>query len=160
MDVSKELDDKSEHAKKSIEETHPLESIEKKVEKIGLFLTQFFHLLALFIIGATIVWSAVVVYLDMMKQGHASLHDILLLFIYLELGAMISIYFVTRKLPVEFLIYISITALTRVLTIDIKKMENETVITIVGATLLLTLSILVLNIARKKFGTSENNQHY
>lgn len=142
-------------------EEEAIEKISKveKIEKFGFYLTQFFHLFALFVIGGTVVWSAVHEYINMMAQGHASLHDILLLFIYLELGAMISIYFVTRKLPVEFLIYISITALTRVLTIDIKKMENETIITIVGATLLLTLSILVLNIARKKYSDSSDTNN-
>ncbi len=35
------------------------------------------------------------------------------LFIYLELGAMVGIYFKTNHMPVRFLIYIAITALTR-----------------------------------------------
>lgn len=152
MAVNEEVEAEVEQSKKSIKQTGLIE----RVEKFGFFLTQFFHLFALFVIGGTVVWSAFHEYMQMMAQGHASLHDILLLFIYLELGAMISIYFVTRKLPVEFLIYISITALTRVLTIDIKKMENETIISIVGATLLLTVSILVLNIARKKYAPKES----
>ena len=33
---------------------------------------------------------------------------------------MVGIYFKTRRLPVRFLIYIAITALTRMLTVDIK----------------------------------------
>lgn len=52
-----------------------------------------FHYLALFAIGATIVWSAVYEYINIMAEGHAKLKDILLLFIYLELGAMVGIYF-------------------------------------------------------------------
>lgn len=121
----------------------------EQVENIGSFFTNLFHLLALFVIGATIVWAAAFAYLDMMSDGYASLKDILLLFIYLELGAMVSIYFKTKKLPVEFLIYIAITALTRVITVDIKTMESDAVIAIVAAILLLTLSILVLNYSRK-----------
>ncbi|MFC1357094.1 MAG: hypothetical protein G8D58_10720 [gamma proteobacterium symbiont of Phacoides pectinatus] len=50
--------------------------------------------------------------------------DVLLLFIYLELGAMVGIYFKTKRLPVRFLIYIAITALTRLLAIDVKVMED------------------------------------
>ena len=45
-------------------------------------------------------------------RGVASAEDILLLFIYLELGAMVGIYFRTNRLPVRFLIYVAITALT------------------------------------------------
>ena len=37
----------------------------------------------------------------------------LLLFIYLEVGAMVGIYFKTNHMPVRFLIYVAITALTR-----------------------------------------------
>ncbi|MCG7961924.1 MAG: phosphate-starvation-inducible PsiE family protein, partial [Candidatus Thiodiazotropha taylori] len=48
------------------------------------------------------------------------------------------------RLPVQFLIYIAITALTRLLTIDIKQMPNETILTITGAILMLTFAILVL----------------
>ena len=58
------------------------------IHKIGDILVDSFHYLALFGIGATIVWSAVHEYIVMMKSGHATLEEILLLFIYLELGAV------------------------------------------------------------------------
>jgi len=78
------------------------------MQKLGDGLVDLFHYLALFGIGATIVWSAVHDYLQMMHTGHATLEDILLLFIYLELGAMVGIYFKTHRLPVQYLIYIAI----------------------------------------------------
>jgi hypothetical protein len=49
------------------------------------------------------------------REGHIKIDDILLLFIYLELGAMVGIYFKTNHMPVRFLIYVAITALTRLL---------------------------------------------
>ena len=61
----------------------------------------------------------------MMKTGHANLEEILLLFIYLELGAMVGTYFKTRRLPVQFLIYIAITALSRHLVIDVQKVADS-----------------------------------
>lgn len=127
-----------------------------KIEKIGNFLVEAFHLGGLFVIGGTIVWSAVYTYIHMLDQGHASLDDILLLFIFLEMGAMIGIYFKTRKLPVQFLIYIAITALTRMLTIDIKMMTNITILTLTGAILMLTMAILILRYAMARF--LENNE--
>ncbi|NOR52389.1 MAG: phosphate-starvation-inducible protein PsiE, partial [Gammaproteobacteria bacterium] len=69
----------------------------EKVQDIGNILVDVFHFLALFIIGATVVWSAAFEYLHMMEKGYAELKDILLLFIYLELGAMIGIYFKTHR---------------------------------------------------------------
>ncbi|MBT3014950.1 MAG: phosphate-starvation-inducible PsiE family protein [Candidatus Thiodiazotropha sp. (ex Clathrolucina costata)] len=114
------------------------------VDKIGDAMVEVFHVVGLFVIGATVVWSGVVAYMEMINHGHASLKDILLLFIYLELGAMVGIYFKTRRLPVQFLIYIAITALTRMLTIDIKGMPDKTILTVTGAILMLTLAILIL----------------
>ena len=115
-------------------------------DAIGSFLVDAFHLLALFAIGATTVWSAAVVFIRMAAQGHASLGDILLLFIYLEIGAMVGIYFKTTRLPVRYLIYVAITALGRVL-IEIVGAEHRTgtdILVITGAILLLSFAVLVL----------------
>jgi len=85
----------------------------------GTLLVDGFHYLALFAIGGTVVWSAVFAFAGMVGQGRASIEDILLLFIYLELGAMVGIYFKTNHMPTRFLIYVGITALTRLLVGDI-----------------------------------------
>lgn len=114
------------------------------VEKFGTFLVEVFHLLALFAIGATVVWSAAYEFLDMVERGRADLSDLLLLFLYLEIGAMIGIYFRTSRLPVRFLIYIAITALTRVLTIDVKQITSEMVLSISTAILILALAVFLL----------------
>ena len=114
---------------------------------IGTFMVTVFHLLALFLIGATIVWSATSVYMEIMaKQPHASIEDILLLFIYLELGAMVGIYFATKKMPVRFLIYIAITALTRLMISVVSEHHNPDlgVVYIAGAILILAVSVLVI----------------
>jgi phosphate starvation-inducible membrane PsiE len=64
---------------------------------------------------------------------------------------MIGIYFKTHRLPVRFLIYIAITALTRLLAIDIKTLPNETIITLTIAIFILTLAELVLRFGIIKF---------
>ena len=61
------------------------------IETFGNQLVDVFILVALFVLGATVVWSAVFAYLIMIEKSHATIEDILLLFIYLELGAMIGI---------------------------------------------------------------------
>jgi phosphate starvation-inducible membrane PsiE len=81
--------------------------------------------LALFAIGATTVWSALAAFFSMLGKGQAKLSDILLLFIYLEIGTMDGIYFKTTRLPVRCLIYIAMTALRRVL-IKIGSVEHKT----------------------------------
>ena len=91
----------------------------EKVDRFGGALVDGFHYLALFAIGGAIVWSAAYAFIGMAAKGYASIDDILLLFIYLELGAMVGIYFRTNHMPVRFLIYVGITGLTRLLVGDI-----------------------------------------
>jgi phosphate starvation-inducible membrane PsiE len=129
----------------------------EKLESFGGLLVRAFHLLALFVIGGTVVWSAATFYVQIMQQGHAQLHDILLLFIYLEIGAMVGIYFRTRRLPVRFLLYVAITALTRMLTIDIKDLTNEQIITVTGAIFVLALAAATVDFSAARFGSSESD---
>lgn len=73
-----------------------------RIERVGDLMVDAFHSVALFVIGATVIWSAIYEYLHIMHKGYAELKDILLLFIFLELGAMVGIYFKTHRLPVQF----------------------------------------------------------
>ena len=127
-----------------------------KIENASGALVKGFHLLALFVIGGTVVWSAAHFYMETMQQGYARLHDILLLFIYLEIGAMIGIYFRTHRLPVRFLIYVAITALTRLLTIDAKDLSNEQILTITGAILILAVAALTVEFSAARFQPADH----
>ena len=120
--------------------TDDLSAVKKHLEVIGNIFVEGFHILALFVIGGTVIWSATAEYVAIVGKGSPTLKDILLLFIYLEVGAMVGIYFKTKRLPVVFLIYIAITALTRVLTVDIKTMDWEKILVISGAILILAIA--------------------
>jgi phosphate starvation-inducible membrane PsiE len=122
-------------------------------DSVGTLLVDTFHLLALFVIGATTVWSAVAAFVEMATQGRARLEDILLLFIYLEIGAMVGIYFKTTHLPVRYLIYIAITALGRVL-IEIVGAERRTgidLVVVASSILILSLAEFLLRLGSYKF---------
>jgi len=128
-------------------------------DSFGTLLVDAFHHLALFAIGATTVWSAVAVFVEMVGRGKATLADILLLFIYLELGAMVGIYFKTTRLPVRYLLYIAITALARVL-IELVSAEHRTgtdLVIVAGAILLISFAVLVLRYASHRFPS--NGRH-
>ena len=119
----------------------------------GNLLVDGFHFVALFAIGGAIVWSAVFTFIAMGAKGHASIEDILLLFIYLELGAMVGIYFKTNHMPVRFLVYVAITALTRMLIGDIQANHEPDVgiIYISGSILLLACANLVVRYGSSRF---------
>ena len=128
------------------------------IEHLGDVMVEGFHLLGLFVVGASIIWASWAEVFHIIEMGGPTIKDVLLLFIYLELGAMVGIYFKTKRMPVRFLIYIAITALTRVLAIDAKEMEDCHLIALTGSILLLSLSVLVLKYSSSKFSDSVNDR--
>ena len=121
------------------------EKLQKKVDQLGEDFIEVFHIIGLFIVSVTIIWSAFNEYMIIIngESGFASLKDILLLFIYLELAAMTGIYFKTHRLPVVFLIFIAITAITRFLVIDMKALMTTDKFNL----LIMVVSILILTVA-------------
>ena len=125
----------------------------RMAEVVGSLLVDAFHYLALFAIGGAIVWSAVYAFMGMAGKGRAGIDDILLLFIYLELGAMVGIYFKTNHMPVRFLIYVAMTALTRLLIGDVSSHQprEHEILIISGAILLLAFATLVIRYGSARF---------
>lgn len=123
------------------------------VDQIGETLVTLFHLIALFAIGGAIAWSATLAFIEMKLSGAASIEDILTLFIYLELGAMVGIYFKTHRMPVRFLLYVAITALTRMMIGSIN--ENHTpdlgIIFIAVSIFIMAVAVLVVKYASTTF---------
>ncbi len=127
--------------------------MQDKINRFGGALVDGFHYLALFAIGGAIVWSALHAFFGMAARGQASIEDILLLFIYLELGAMVGIYFKTNHMPVRFLIYVAITALVRMLLSDIQAHHRPDagIMYVTGGILLLAFATLVIRYGSAKY---------
>ncbi|UFH48618.1 phosphate-starvation-inducible protein PsiE [Pseudomonas sp. KNUC1026] len=129
------------------------EHVHRCAESLGNLFVETFHYLALFAIGGVTAYASVVAFVGMLEKGHISVDDVLLLFIYLELGAMVGIYFKTNHMPVRFLIYVAITALTRLLISDVSHHgpADLGVVYLSGAILLLAFAILVVRFASSRF---------
>ena len=123
------------------------------VDPIGRLLTDGFHILALFAIGGATVWAAAAAFYAMVQKGAASIEDLLLLFIYLEIGSMVGIYFRTNHMPVRFLLYVGITALTRHLIgfVQHEEAADLGVLVLASATLILALAVFVIRFASNRF---------
>lgn len=106
-----------------------------------IHLTEYFGLVVITL--ATIVASVVEV-MHMIEARSVTLGDLLLMFLYLEVLAMIAIYLKSGKLPIRFPIYIAIVALARLLVLDMKEMTEWEMIAVAGTITFLTLSVLVL----------------
>ena len=139
-----------------------VEKIEALLDKLGNLAVETFHYVALFIIGCMVAWSAVHTVIDILTvKQYATIDDILLLFIYLELGAMVGIYFKTNHMPVRFLIYVAITALTRLLISDIQHdhKADMALIIITGSILILAFSIWIVRFASWNYPSVIRDKH-
>ena len=102
------------------------------------------------ILLATVIAIGQEVWHIILKQ-RVDLADLLLLFIYLEVVAMVGIYFESHSLPVRFPLYIAIVALARYMILDSKTMSWERLLGIAGAILIIALAIMVIRIGHVKF---------
>ena len=122
-------------------------------DPIGRFLADGFHLLGLFAIGGATVWAAGAAFYEMIHKGSPSIEDLLLLFIYLEVGSMVGIYFRTNHMPVRFLLYVGITALTRHMIGFVQESSgaNLEILILAVSTLILAFAVLVIRFTSNRF---------
>ena len=102
------------------------------------------------ILLATVIAIGQEVWVIVLKQ-RVDLADLLLLFIYLEVVAMVGIYFESHSLPVRFPLYIAIVALARYMILDSKTMSWERLLGIAGGILIIARAILVIRIGHVRF---------
>ncbi len=125
--------------------THPIMKSIQWIEWAGLAL----------ITIATIIAILQEVYTVFLKQ-RVELHDILLLFIYLEVMTMVALYLTSGKLPVRYPIYIAIVAIARFVILDMKELGAVDVIWLTISILILTIAALVLRYGTTAFPYKEN----
>ncbi|WP_325894359.1 phosphate-starvation-inducible protein PsiE [Grimontia sp. NTOU-MAR1] len=80
-----------------------------------------------------------------------SVGDLLLMFIYLEVLAMVHFFFESGKVPVRMPLYIAIVALARYLILDMKNMDDWRIITVSVAGLILAVTVFIIRIGHIKF---------
>lgn len=87
----------------------------------------------------------------MIEHREVRLADLLLLFIYLEVLTMVSIYLKSGQVPVRMPIYIAIVALARYLILDMKAMDFWQLIGVTLGVLLLAASVLVIRFGHVRY---------
>ena len=138
-----------------------MKSTNKKMHSIadafGNLIVDGFHFIALFAIVVTIIISAVLAFSEMIANQAISIEDILLLFIYLELGVMVGIYFKTNHMPIRFLLYVAITALTRMIVgeIQVNDEPNIPILYASAAILLLAISNFIIRFASNRYPSEQ-----
>ncbi|KPK09632.1 MAG: hypothetical protein AMJ68_11575 [Acidithiobacillales bacterium SG8_45] len=87
----------------------------------------------------------------MIELKRVALADLLLMFIYLEVLAMVSIYLDSGKLPVRMPLYIAIVALARYLILDMKNLDTWRMLGVAGAALVVAVAVLVIRYGHTKY---------
>jgi len=103
---------------------------------------------------ATIVAGAIEVNV-MITARNVTLADLLLMFLYLEILAMVGVYFESGKLPVQFPIFIAIVALARYLVLDLKNLDHWDMLGVATSILLLTGAVLAVRYGHVKLPSGE-----
>ena len=107
--------------------------------------------IGLLIIAIATVIAAGIEITSMFEARTVTLADLLLLFIYLEVLAMVAMYLDSGKLPVRMPLYIAIVALARYMILDMKSLDTWRMLGVAGALLLVALAILVIRYGHTRF---------
>ena len=89
--------------------------------------------------------------LHMFRMGRVTIADLLLLFIYLELITMSSVYWSVGRLPVRMPLYIAIVAMARHLILETKDVDAFTILAEGVTILLLGLAVLIVRYGHTRF---------
>jgi len=111
-------------------------------------LVEYAGLLAVAIATVIAFWQEIAVMLD---SRTVRLADLLLMFIYLEVLAMVGVYLQSGQLPVRIPMYIGMVALARYMVLDMKEMDAWRMLAVAGAVLLLAVAVLVIRYGHVRF---------
>lgn len=110
------------------------------VEDIGLLLIALMTVIAM----GQEVWLVI-------SNQAVTLADLLLLFIYLEVLAMVGLYLKSGRLPVRMPLYIVIVALARYMALDMKNLDTWRMLGLSGAILIVALAILLIRFGHTRY---------
>jgi protein PsiE len=110
-----------------------MENIVKQIQLLALVI----------ILIATIIAFGIEVY-QMIAIQKVTLADLLLLFLYLEVLAMVRVFWESQSIQITLPLFIAITALSRFIILQGKSINPEVLLYEAGAIVLIAIAILVL----------------
>ena len=110
-----------------------MENIVKQIQLIALVI----------ILAATVIAFGIEIY-QMIVVQKVTLADSLLLFLYLEVLAMVRVFWESQSIQITLPLFIAITALSRFIILQGKSINPEVLLYEAGAIVLIAIAILVL----------------
>ena len=112
-----------------------MENIVKQIQLLALVI----------ILAATVIAFGIEVY-QMIEIQKVTLADLLLLFLYLEVLAMVRVFWESQSIQITLPLFIAITALARFIILQGKSINPEVLLYEAGAIVLIAIAILVLRL--------------
>jgi len=129
---------------------------EKKLVMKDLIKNLQFGLLIIILIS-TVIAVFLEIY-NMYQLKTVTLADLLLMFLYLEVMAMVRVFWEQQSISITLPLLIAITALSRFIILQGKEMNPSALVYEASAILLIAISILVIRLRHsKKFGLNSKN---
>lgn len=121
------------------------------IQRLGHQCLEWLQIVGLFVVALATIMAISHQIMVMWQVGLVSLADLLLLFIYLEVLAMVAMYLKEGKLPIRVPIYIAIVALARYLILDMKEMDTWRLLGTAATALLLATTIFIIRYGHHRF---------
>ena len=119
---------------------------------IGKAIHQIENIFLLIIAALTVIGTMKEIYLIALKRD-VGLQDLLLMFLYVEVLAMVGAYYDSKTIPISLPIFIAITALARIMILQ-KEQDPLNLIYEASAILILAIASVVVNLRPARFAGS------
>ena len=131
----------------------PIKTRFKRYAQLVLEVVENLGLMVIAIATVVAGWQEV---MTMISNTRVTLADLLLMFLYLEVLAMVGLYFNSGKLPVRFPLYIAMVALARYVILDVKELDVWHIMGIAASILLIAGAVLLIRYGHVRFPYSED----
>lgn len=116
------------------------------------------EVIGLVVIAIATVFASAQEVMAMISKMEVTLGDLLMLFLYLEVLAMVAIYLDSGILPIRFPLYIAIIALARYLILDMKTLGTWEMISIGFTMLLIASTVIIIRFGHLKLPYGDREQ--
>ncbi|MBI5658529.1 MAG: phosphate-starvation-inducible PsiE family protein [Nitrosomonadales bacterium] len=127
-----------------------------QIKRVNMRLLSLVENIGLLVIAIATVVAMASEILSMLGAMRVSLADLLLMFLYMEVLAMVGLYYSSGKMPVRFPLYIGMVALARYLVLDMKEMDAWRMLAVSCSILLLTLAVLLIRFGHVRYPYPED----
>ncbi len=128
------------------------------IKTINMRLLSFVENIGLLVIAIATVIAMFAEIVSMAGALKVTLADLLMLFLYMEVLAMVGLHYSTGKMPVRFPLYIGMVAMARYLILDLKEMDDLRMLAVAGSILILTLAVFLIRLGHVRYPYTGDDQ--